>query len=165
VAAKKTPAEARFWSKVHKTESCWLWTGSVNEHGYGKFFDGNGRLVGAHRFSWQLANGPIPDDLYVCHDCPGGDNRRCVNPTHLFLGDHSANVADAVKKRVYWTGPRPECARHGESNHNAKLTEEQVLAIRQMRADGVQLKVIAARFGVSHKLVCSITLRRKWKHI
>ena len=71
--------EERFWPKVDKTDGCWLWTACVNNHGYGKF-GMNGKVVYAHRFSWQLVNGSIPSGLQLDHLCWV---KRCVNPAHL----------------------------------------------------------------------------------
>ena len=92
--------EERFWKHVQKTDSCWLWTGATDEARYGKIRSASSthELVGAHRVSWELAYGPIPDDLWVLHNCPGGDNPSCVNPDHLFLGTNSDNMLDAAKK-------------------------------------------------------------------
>lgn len=83
---------ARFWSYVTKTEGCWLWTGKIEATGYGRFWDGQSS-VGAHRFSYELLVGPIPDGLtldHLCHNrdpsCPNGSaclHRRCVRPGHL----------------------------------------------------------------------------------
>lgn len=83
----------RFWDKVDKTNSCWLWTGAICR-GYGIF---NYMMTpqGAHRVSWKITNGEIPEGLYLCHIC---DVRRCVNPKHLFLGTAKDNYDDAVVK-------------------------------------------------------------------
>lgn len=84
----------RFWAKVEKTDGCWEWTAFVHPKGYGMF--GVGREARrAHRVSYEIANGPIPDGLCVCHSC---DNRRCVRPDHLFLGTNQDNVDDKMRK-------------------------------------------------------------------
>jgi nitrogen regulatory protein PII len=77
-------------------DSCWLWTGgTITGYGVIKITHRN---VFAHRASWELAHGPIPDGLFVLHNCPGGDNRACINPRHLFLGTDQDNYHDRVRK-------------------------------------------------------------------
>lgn len=91
----KTPGE-RFDAKVDKSGpgGCWVWTGKRSREGYGRF-SLDGRLVNAHRWSWERAVGPIPNGLLVCHHC---DNPPCVNPEHLFVGTIQDNTRDMLAK-------------------------------------------------------------------
>jgi hypothetical protein len=96
--AREVPSlEDRFWAKVDKSGECWVWTGSRNWAGYGYLgaVRGHGRQLAAHRVSWELANGSIPEGLHVLHHC---DNPPCVRPEHLFVGTRSDNLSDAGRK-------------------------------------------------------------------
>ena len=89
----------RFWTKVDRTEvhtTCWLFTGYLNKFGYGCFRDGKGKIKLAHRFSWELVNGPIQRGMTVHHKC---SIRRCVNPSHLELITSTENIGHANSKR------------------------------------------------------------------
>jgi hypothetical protein len=89
----------RFWEKVDKKtdDECWEWQASVDTHGYGYFY--SDKRIKAHRYSWELHFGAIPEGLYVCHHC---DNPPCINPKHLFVGTAQDNLDDANKKDWYW---------------------------------------------------------------
>ena len=144
----------RFLNKVEKTETCWLWTAATRKNGYGQF-NFEGRIQKAHRVSYQLFVGEIPEDMHVLHKC---DVRRCVRPDHLFLGTHSENVSDMVYKGRH---------QYGETHADAKLTEKKVLAIRadpRQHQWGGRTK-IARDYGVSNSLITHIIQRDKWKHL
>lgn len=174
----KPTLQDRFWSKVEKSDGCWVWTGSTERGGYGHMCLTNSRKMGkAHRISWELHFGKIPDGMMVCHHC---DNPPCVRPDHLFLGSNSDNVADMIAKKRDWRSVRPEAQpsgdRHGrrlhpetcprgESSGQHILTEQQVIKIRKMRSAGMTLVKIASMFGVSFSAIHLIATRKSWKHI
>jgi hypothetical protein len=142
------PTPAFPWDVVDKSGECWVWTGTIEACGYG--IRGGRR---AHRWAWEVVNGPIPDGLKVCHRC---DNPPCVNPGHLFLGTPAENSRDMVLKGR---------SGRGERNSQATLTPEIVLAIRAARDSGAQYPRIAETFGVSKGTAHDIVNRRRWAHI
>lgn len=139
----------RFYAKVRVGEDCHEWTGCTMRNGYGQI-SVNCRAAYAHRVAWELNAGPIPDGLFVLHRC---DNRKCVNPDHLFLGTFGDNMADMVSK---------ERQAHGMRNGHAKLTDDQVREIRG--AAGTHL-AIAKRYDVTQSLVTMIRTRRIWRYV
>jgi hypothetical protein len=142
-----TPLE-RFMAKVEVNPGgCWLWIAGFKTTGYGSFSI-NDTPDGAHRASWMLHFGPIPDGLFVLHRC---DVRACVRPDHLFLGDHQANVTDMVGK-----GRNPRGTAHAHS----RLTDDEVAAIRA--ASGTQ-RAIAATFGISQGAVSRIRKGQRYR--
>jgi hypothetical protein len=113
----------RFWAKVSKSDTCWNWT-AATVRGYGVFQLGTRRLVRAHRLAWEMAYGPIPDALLVCHHC---DNPLCVKTEpdeqwpegHLFLGTHSDNMVDSAQKGRHRESRKTHCPRgHSLSGNN-----------------------------------------------
>lgn len=158
------PARERFWSKVnrdgpipmHKPElgHCWTWTGSADRHGYGHLGIYTSK-VKAHRFSWELHNGPIPIGLCVLHHC---DYPPCTRPDHLFLGTMKDNTQDMLAKGRYGD-------LKGERSGRAILTAEQVLMIREMAQEGAKPMVLARQFRVAKSTIRDIIKRRNWQHI
>lgn len=119
VKLRASPQE-RFWKKVVKTDRCWEWIGAVTTAGYGVFQKGRRgeKLHKAHRFSFELHFGSIPKGLLVLHTC---DNKRCVCPSHLELGDHSKNIKDAwdrgLRSPSIWNMIGFAKARHAKTKH------------------------------------------------
>lgn len=143
--------EERFWLRVDRSagvSGCWPWTGHRRHGGYGKFTTPTTTL--AHRASWEIANGPIPDGLHVCHAC---DNPPCVNPAHLFLGTNADNVADRVAKG------RPA---FGERWHSSKLTDVQV---REIRASTEPIRVLGPRYGIAFSTIAAIRAGRRYGRV
>lgn len=144
--------EQRFAAKVTKqSDGCWIYTGNTHPvNGYGSFGVAAGNVRLAHRYAYELAYGPIPTGLQVCHRC---DVRLCVNPEHLFLGTAADNQADKVAKGRQLKG---------EDAGMAVLTEADVISIRA--ASGRQID-IARRFGISRANVSLIRSRKAWAHV
>lgn len=144
----------KLYARTMHSSGCLLWTGKRYPNGYGALMRG-GKWKLAHRVSWELHNGEIPEGLYVCHRC---DVAACVNPEHLFLGTPADNTADMLAKKRN----RP-C--RGEAAGKARLTEAAVMSIRASVDAGALHKTVARAFGISRKQVSVIVNRLQWAHI
>lgn len=133
----------RFWSKVEKTNGCWLWKSGKTKDGYGRV-SYLGRNYLAHRFAWMLVKGEMPPALLL-HKC---DNPPCVNPEHLFEGNMKDNVQDCIAK-----GRFPFLGK-GSSHPRAKLSDQQVEEIRERyEKEDVTHRQLAKQYGVNHSSV------------
>ncbi len=128
-----------FWDRVNKTDTCWLWDGSIRTtSGYGIAYH-KGRSKAVHRWVWRSLHGEIPVGMFVCHKC---DVPLCVNPEHLFLGTHANNMQDRAKKN--------------RDNQKKKLSDMDVLTVRRLLAEGHSAGSISRLYGVSDTLICNI---------
>ena len=158
----------RFEAKFTKgrIDDCWVWAASCFSCGYGQFNYRDSTL--AHRFSYQAYVGPIPNGMLVLHKC---DNKPCVNPAHLFLGDNKANTQDMISKgRQGPASPGPgEKACKGEAHGLSKLTEHQAREIirryRRRSYHQSNARQLAREFGVSPNQITRIAKGVKWKHL
>lgn len=143
-----------FWQRAILTadiDKCWEWQRGFEKDGYGHAHI-QGKQWKAHRYAWKLANG-YNSTLNICHKC---DNRRCINPNHLFEGTHKDNSQDMVQKgRV----------QRGERHFLSHLTDVDVLEIRAMVGRGHTHQSTADQFGVVRETVSQIIQRKTWKHI
>ena len=145
-----------FLKRVEATAGCWVWTGHVQDTGYGRL---GVRGLGfpeaydmAHRVAYRLFRGEIPEGMSVLHRC---DNRRCVKPSHLFLGTKGDNNADRAAK-----GRNAD--RRGVRNTNSKMNDSMV---REIRASPERGADIARRLGVSQASVCMVRGGKTWTHV
>jgi len=190
IQKRNVPIADRFWSKVEKTDGCWLWRGAIDGKGYGNFKLGK-RVEYAHRVAYSIANGwTMSWDGYssktnVCHTC---DNPGCVRPDHLFLGTHSDNMRDAEAKgrrthhsgEQHWSRFKPEryargdrsgmrthpsSVPRGDRNGNAKLSDADAVVILERLRKGELQKLLAREFGVSTSLISMMALGRIRRHL
>lgn len=160
---KPSNAASRFWAKVNKDGpvvrpnlgACWIWTGARYPSGYGASVY-EGHQTHAHRVSWQMKNGPLPDGMWVLHHC---DNRPCVRPDHLFEGTAQDNVDDMMKKG------RNGYRRFVGSDHGmARLTPQEVAEIRAL-AGRQPVAETARQFGVSWSHTKRIQTGEAWSSV
>lgn len=146
---------ARFWSKVDvgNPDECWEWQGYKFKKGYGGIQLKSGNTA-AHRVSWIIQNGDIENGMCVCHKC---DNPSCVNPSHLFLGTFADNNKDRALK-----GRSADVS--GENNPSARLSELDVIKIKELRKNSSQRNV-AKLFGVGKTTIARIDHGLTWRFL
>jgi HNH endonuclease len=175
------PTIIRFWKFVDQSPNqgpdgdCWEWQGKRLHFGHGRFHFFSGydsarkKEQRAHRFSYMLHRGEIPKGLNVLHHC---DNPPCVNPDHLFIGTNGDNNKDRARKgrtpkgSQHFSHTKPECVRRGESHGCHKLTDEQVVEIRNKYIPRVvTIPTLRDEYGVTYSTIQKIVQRKTWTHI
>jgi len=159
--AKTMPLEERLARKmkVNPVSGCYEWQGS-KLNGYGRITFGNAghperRTTGTHRLAYELAFGPIPNGLQVCHKC---DNRSCINVEHLFLGTNKDNADDRETK-----GRGNQAL--GSKSSMAKLDEEKILEIRKLKANGARTCELSAKYEVHKSTIKRVISGEHWSHV
>jgi len=153
--------KCKLFGEIQKKNGCWEWQGLLNPSGYGETTcHENNKKEHAHRVSYRIFKGEIPEEIYVCHKC---DNRKCINPDHLFLGTAKDNMQDAKNKgrldHVKLFAPK------GEKNGSSKLNDEKVREIRKEIELGVRCTVIARKYGVGSTVIYYIRDGKAWSHV
>ena len=161
-AKAQAPAIAdRFKMRVEKqSNGCWLWTGNMSKGGYGVIVI-DGKPVRAHRLSYTLHRGEIPEGLFICHHC---DNPSCVNPDHLYAGTHQQNMDDRTRRGRNHI-PRGVAPR-GAGNGMAKLNGEKVLEIKTaLSSKSSSQSELARKYGVDPSLISKISSGVVWGYL
>lgn len=142
-------------ARTDRSSGCWIWQGTISRTGYGQMRLRDEATLLAHRLSYEFHVGPIPAGMCVLHRC---DNRRCINPDHLFLGTKGDNNRDRSSKgRSY--------RQTGAAHYSSKLTDDDVLEMRELRRKGVSLSELSKRFGIVQSRVSTICNRKAWTHV
>jgi len=138
---------------INPKTGCWEWQSAKDDKGYALiWYKGQSRR--AHRLSYELFVGPLPDGYLACHAC---DNKGCVNPDHIWPGTNQDNIDDACLKGINARGSR---------SGRSKLTEAQVIEIRNLYAGGGHNQLeLAAIYGVDGSVISEIVNRKIWRHI
>lgn len=148
---KREPLDVRFWRYVKKGDGCWEWMASKNKKGYGSFGTGDRRTSLAHRVSWVLNVGIIPEGFYVLHKC---NNPGCVRPSHLYLGTQLDNMNDRKRTTGYNL--------HGENNPFSRFSVEDIRNIRELSNQGKSRTEIAEFYECSITAISSIARGKTW---
>lgn len=151
-ASPDMPVKDRLALHSKRAGECIEWTGHRDKDGYGDITI-NRTMLRAHRAAYDVHKGPIPSGLLVRHTC---DNPPCINPDHLLVGTNADNMVDRSER-----GRAPR----GAGNPAAKLTDSEVIKIRQFRAEGATYRELAARFGVGESTIGRVVKRTHWKHV
>lgn len=143
---KPNTSEERFWAFVEKTKSCWIWTGAKKSREYGSFWvSDEQRTMGAHRFSYILHYGAIPDKKVIRHNC---DNPACVNPKHLICGTQQENLNDMAKRK----------------RRNLKLSDIAIKHIRQ-NSNKLTKTYLANKFNVHRSTITDVINFKIYKFV
>ncbi len=177
--AKECGLKCMILNRHKKIHECWEWQGKVAKNGYGNLtygFEGKKYHLLAHRVSYEIFKGEIPEKKCVCHSC---DNRKCVNPDHLWIGNHKENIQDAKKKcRLKKTTGykhtketkekfklRKPHDKRGVKHHLCKLTQDDVLEIRRLMKTKIKRKEIVKIFGIKRNYLYDIASYKTWPHL
>lgn len=158
----------RFYDKIRKTNSCWIWEANKNNRGYGLIWDKTTqRKELAHRVSYRIHIGEIPKNKLVLHKC---DNPGCVNPKQLFLGTHKENCEDKYKKGRANHKSQSETQirlglNKGENHPSSRLTEKKIIEIRNKKNDVLKTKEICEEYKISRSHYYAIINRERWAHV
>jgi len=148
----------RFWDKVDKKgkDDCWNWIGAIHKTGY-VYFKLNRKAVRANRLAYELTYGKFSKELDVLHTC---DNRKCVNPNHLYLGTQQDNINDMMRRNRHG-----KSGQVGEDHHSAKLNTQDVYEIKYFLGIKMKHKEIAKAYGVSRQAITDINTNRNWSKV
>lgn len=145
--------KSRILVKFRGVSGCWEWYGYITKYGYGQTTYRSKSIL-ANRLSWMLFNGELKKELDVCHHC---DNPKCINPDHLFVGTASENIQDCFNKN--------RKSHKGVNHPGAKITDDDVKKILQLRRTGWTYRKLSDRFKISVGAVNCVINRRTWKHV
>lgn len=176
--AKECSVMCKLKNNIEVVNECWNWKKKINIDGYGEICTGNGKMQRVHRLTYTIYKGEIPKGMQVNHSC---DNRKCCNPDHLWIGTQKENIQDASSKgrmfrpfgRKHSEETRMKISRNntgkidkkGEKHHLAKLTEKDVLQIREDLKNNIKQSEIAEKYGVLQSTISHIKRRKIWPHI